>query len=222
MKNAIFLGVIIVIGLMIFGAVIFSKPEVSNTPDITVNMPAINIPPEVVVNTSDPTVGAGWYPSADEISGNTSANMCLLPSEAVFADSTTTDPSRNQGGCVIDQVVTTQGKDITLLNIQAIGNATSTLYVRQMGSQNGTDYFDVGTSTAYLDNGMRQSTTTLLTFGPTGFQQVPGVSTTTISIPFVTTGYQYTRFIVYGDDLITDATDGVYAWITAIKVDPVR
>jgi len=157
-----------------------------------------------------------------------STNLKSLPYITVFANSTTTDSGSSihmlDGGSTLTQRIYTKETNLVLLNIQAKGDtATSTLYVRQMGSSNGTNFFDVGTTTVdYMspNMGLRTPTTTVIGQMPVGFQFDPGTATTTgKSFPFVTSGYDWTRFIIYADDLSTDPTDGVQAWITAVKVE---
>ena len=156
-----------------------------------------------------------WFANSETLVGS-STNLKSLPKAAVFANSTTTDASLTDGGSTIDQAVTTDGYDTVLLNISAIGpTATTTIYIRQMGSQDDSNYFDIASSTEQWAN-----PTTTVTFEPKTIQLDPGTATSTISYPFTTTGYKYTRFIMWSEGWTGDNDTGAQAWITAIKVEP--
>lgn len=146
----------------------------------------------------------------------TSSNFVSLPNAMVFGDATTTDAGGSvaDGGFILQQLVTTGGIRRINLNIGMIGGTvTSTLYIRQMGSFNGIDYFNLATTSAILG-----PTTTPSSIIPRGTTVEAGLSSTSISFPFEIDGYRFTRFIMYGDNLSTDPDDGVQAWITATKV----
>lgn len=180
----------------------------------------------VADNAIDNFGGGGWYASGEVLIG-TATSFCRLPSEMVFADSTTTDPALDLGGCTLDQVVETQKMNTVILNLAAKGGtATSSIILRQMGSHDGTNFFDLATTTATFtyENpgaGLRAPTSTSLTSSKVGFNWAPGTATSTLSVPVITTGYKFTRFLIYGEDVTTDPDDGVTAWINAVKVDPI-
>ena len=163
--------------------------------------------------------GGGWA-SGENLIGS-STYLDLLPMAAVFADATTTasyngSNSENRSA-TLDQVIDTKQVDTVLLNIYAKGGtATSTIFIRQMGSQDGTTFYDLAPATSTLNI----SGTTTIQVLPRATQYDPGLTTSTFpSIPFDTYGYNWTRFIIYGEDAITDSADGVRAWINAIKVE---
>jgi hypothetical protein len=162
--------------------------------------------------------GSGWYSSQKVLLGS-ETNFGVLPTSAVFADATTTNDSLNQGGKVLTQVIETSKLDTILLSFMVkYGTATSTLLVRQMGSQDGTYYYDFATSTLVFT----ATTTPINTTVPRGaILMSDSTATTTISIPFDTFGYRFTRFIMYHPDTSTDPNDAVYAFITAIKPEPI-
>lgn len=163
---------------------------------------------------SVPGLGSAFEDRTDIAILGSATNLKSVPSSAVFANSTTTDSSLPDGGDTITQNYTTGGIRKINMHIQALGGtATSTLFVRQMGSFDGTTYFDIATSTADI-----RSTTTV-SLDPRAIQFDPGTATTTgISMSWPIDGYSHTRFIIYGDDATTDPNDGVQAFITATKI----
>lgn len=155
-----------------------------------------------------------------------SANYESIPYLPVFANSTTTDDSNasNQlldGGATIYQKVDTSGADWVYLDVHAKGGtATSTLFIRQMASFDGTNYSSFATSTIFADtyDFIVTATSTLSNVPANTVAYDPGTSSTTdgVLIPFKTNGAKYTRFILSAEDLSTDPDDGVQAWIRAI------
>ncbi len=172
-------------------------------------------------------LGGNNQANAETILGSAS-NLVSVPNALVFADATTTDAGGTvtDGGFEVNQLIRTDGIETVNLNISALGGtATSTLYVRQMVSQDGTNYFELATSTTNYINpgtGLRVTTSTPISGTPTGFIFIPGTVTSTISIPMQTSGHRFTRFLVFGDNLATDSADGIQAWITAIIVDKTK
>jgi len=137
------------------------------------------------------------------------SNLELLPDSAVFANSTTTVSS-----VFLNQRYITSGVRKAIINIAAIGGtSTSTMFVRQMGSFDGTNYFDIATTTDLI-----AATSTMIT-APKAIQWDPGTSTSTMSVAFDIDGYKYTRFVTYGEDVSTDPNDGVQAWMTVTLVE---
>jgi hypothetical protein len=164
----------------------------------------------------DSNVG-GSNTASDTIIGSAS-NLKTLPAKAVFGNSTTTPPSTeygmNDGAAFVMQNFVTENVDKVNLFVMAKGDtATSTLFIRQMGSFDNANYFDISTTTA-----VRISATTTLSDIITSVQWDPGLATTTAVIGFDTLGYKFTRFIVWSENLSTDPNDGVQAFITKISV----
>lgn len=146
-----------------------------------------------------------------------SSNLVSLPNSLVFGNSTTTDAGGavTDGGFTFTQLIATSGIRKVILNFSLVGGtATSTAYVRQMGSFDGSSFFDIATSTAIIN-----ASSTTISITPLGGRITPGLATTTIALPFAVDGYPFTRFMVYGDNLSTDPNDGVQAWITATLVE---
>lgn len=162
--------------------------------------------------------GSEWYASSENLVGS-SSNAVSVPRLAYFANSTTTPPTNEysmiDGGQTIDQLVDTRGVNTVILNISAIApTATSTLYVRQMGSHDGTNFFDIASSTS-------------ATLATTTYEQIPvhsvaidpGTATSSASYGFNTQGYKSTRFIIWSEGWTGDLDTGVQAWIQAVKVE---
>jgi len=172
-------------------------------------------------------LGAGFLDKGKANLVGLSSNYVSLPLTAVFADATTTDDYNvvsqlADGGDVINQVVETSGIRKILLKINGLGGtATSTMYVRQMGSFDGVNYANIASSTIAYANLV--GTTTLTVDMPKAFQFDFGVASTTqaLVIPFEIDGWKYTRFIMWGDDLSTDPNDGAQAWVEAILVEDI-
>ena len=172
-------------------------------------------------------LGAGFLDKGKANLVGSSSNYVSLPLTAVFADATTTDDYNAtsrlaDGGDVINQVVETSGIRKILLKINGLGGtATSTMYVRQMGSFDGVNYANIASSTAVYANLV--GTTTLTVDMPKTFQFDFGVASTTqaLVIPFEIDGWKYTRFIMWGDDLSADPNDGAQAWVEAILVEDI-
>ena len=88
-----------------------------------------------------------------------------------------------------------------------------------MGSHDGTNYFDIGTST---DDTVvtRNTTSTVATTPLTAIQWDPGTATTSVSIPFNTYGYRNTRFIMWAERLCAANNEStIQAWVTAAKLE---
>lgn len=163
---------------------------------------------------TDKTFGVALIPNEVTLIGS-SSNFKSLPLEPVYADATTTnDVAHEDPGATLQQAFQTEGFDEVELNISVVGGtATSTLFVRQMSSPDGINYFDITTTSILLT-----STSTALSFSPLGFNADPGTNSTTISVPFKVKGHRFTRFIIHGENISTDPNDGVQAWITLTKV----
>ncbi len=205
-----FLIVILILGFM--SVSYFSSPEV--------NVTVTNQPGEV-------EVGAGFLDRSKENIVGSSANLISLPHQAVFADATTTiahsgyhlDPG------TIDQLVNTSGIRKVNMTIAALGDTpTSTMYMRMMASFDGTNYFDIATSTESLLRTNANATTTMPVAPVRAITWLPGLATTSITLSWPVDGYKFVRFITWGDDLPAGPSgndDGVQAWIEAILVEDI-
>lgn len=170
----------------------------------------------------EPQTGASWYAGGEVLVGS-AANLVSVPQSYVEADATTTGlmlRTYADGNTTVDQLVNSAGSDSGLLCIQAIGGtATSTLFIKQMGSIDSSTYFNVGSSTEALT---AYATTTVESYAKV-ISLEPGTATTTGKcFPVDTKGYNNTRFLIYGEDLTTDPNDGVQAFIKYIKIEPTR
>lgn len=155
--------------------------------------------------------GTAWFSSSENLVGS-SSQLGRLATTTVFSDSISTDSYR----AAVDQLVETSKLDTVFLNIMAKGNvATSTVFIRQMGSQDGTNYFDIATST--LD---RTSPTSTIGNAPLVAQFDPGTTTSSVSVAFPTYGFRYTRFLIWGEEIKENSGEGTFAWIQAIKPEP--
>lgn len=155
--------------------------------------------------------GQTWITNSVTLVGASTNFGDKIASSTAFADSVTAVSGYKAG---VTQVLQTSEIDNVILNIMAKGGTvTSTLHIRQMGSEDGTNYFDISSSTS-------KSVTSTLTNNPTALNYAPGTATSSMSVAFETYGYKYIRFIIWGDDVILDPNDGTYAWITAVKPTP--
>lgn len=167
----------------------------------------------------DLTTGAGFEDRNKITMLGSSSNLVSLPSSMVEANATTTDSGGSvlDGGSTLIQRLDTSGIRKVILNISTVGGtATSTMYIKQMGSFDGTSYFNLATSTALFT-----STSTPPSLTAKGSVIVPGLATTTISLPFEVDGHPFTRFLFYGDNVAGDPNDGIQAWITATLVEDI-
>jgi hypothetical protein len=150
------------------------------------------------------------------IIAGTDAQFTLLPS--VLVDAVSTDTNALLDGGTIRQQIKTDGIEKGLLCYEMKGGtASSSFGLQQWGSFDGTNFYIVGTSTLNLAG----ATTTLISsYQPTAITIDPGIATTSPKcIAIDTEGYVYTRFLVFGDDLTTDPTDGVKAHIEFLPID---
>jgi len=168
----------------------------------------IKEPKETVEN-----LGAGYVISAITLGGAaTSTGAVLLPDAYVFADATNTTALTDGGAW--NQVIRTEGIDKVRLNILALGSvSTSTVDIKLMFSQDGTNYFDVMYSTSTPNIGGNGTTTPTIEGYVTSF--VPGTATTSWSYDYDVTGARFTRFLLKSNNT-GDLNIGAQAWITAI------
>ena len=170
-------------------------------------------------------------PTAPDLAGS-SSNLVSIPREISFANSTTTQSDNSfasgvqtgflDGGSVLIQSIPVGGQDSVLLSMSLKGGtATSTFSVRQQFSYDESNWFDVyASSTAQEVAAYNTSTTVSLT--PAGIRFDPGtVTTTPMAFRFGTNGARFTRFLYLADDLLTDPTDGVQAWIEYVTIEPI-
>jgi len=157
-------------------------------------------------------LGASYNDDAKSIMVGSSSDCVPLPTSAVFANATTT-----VAGDKIIQKINTAGIEEVILNMAAIGGTpTSTMFVRQMGSFDGINYFDLSTTTDSI------SATSTLVSTPRAIQWDPGTATSSKSVVFNTKGYKFTRFIMWCEDLATDPNDGVQAWVEQTSIEGLR
>ena len=144
------------------------------------------------------------------------ANLESFPVEASFNNTTTTDALLLDGGDTIYQAFKTEGINEGLLCYQLkAGSATSTWNLIHMGSYDGTNYFDVASSTDVFNG-----TSTDISLDRTAMSFDPGIATTTGQCRKVDVrGYTYTRLIMWGEDLAADGVDGVQGWVQWIPID---
>lgn len=163
-------------------------------------------------------VGISYEPKIITIMGS-AINLESVPSSYVLANSTTTSATQyTDGGHTVQQAINTNGIEEGLLCYRALGgDATSTLNIMQMGSYDGTNFFNVGSSTDLSIIGT--TTPTLLAKVPVSFD--PGTATTTGQCQIVSVkGYKFTRFIPMAEDV--NAVDGVQAWIYFVVKDDIN
>lgn len=217
-KNNLILivGLLIAIGISAYSVIAHN---------ISISDSEVNISgEEVVLNEGGMTLGNMYDPNKYTLVG-TSSNYRSVPYIAVFSNSTTTDVANatsqlRDGGTLITQIVATSKQRKVALTIGAIGGtATSTLNIRQMGSYDGTNFFNLASSTDPFSIGATNATSTIATNTVRALTWDPGVASSTVSRIFDVEGYEYTRFILWGDDLSTDPDDGIEAWVEAIVLE---
>lgn len=141
-----------------------------------------------------------------------SSNLVSAPRTPSNSDSTTTDAALLDGGKVIQQKVYIAGLDRIRISGKAIaGTATSTLNIMPMISNDDINYFPLTSNSTSTDS----VGTTTMQLSKTVWQFTPGLATTTDGFSFYTDipSAQYLRLVIYATDLISDANDGVQAWL---------
>lgn len=148
------------------------------------------------------------------------SNLVSVPDSFVYANSTTTGSHLADYGAVVQQYINTDGIETVMLCYSALGGtATSTMYIRQMGSYDGVTYAQVGTSTA---TDLISATSTLNSLSK-NYSFTPGLATTTPKCePVNVSGYKHTRFILSADNVAADPSDGVQAWVTLNPLDEIN
>jgi len=168
--------------------------------------------------------GAGIMSNTVTLLSSTS-NCVSLPLTYVEGYSTTTDSSNavNQledGGNELIQQLSVAGANTVILHGLAIGGtATSSLFIKQQVSLDGSTFIeDFATSTDVILP-IGTSTTKI---APRIVSFDPGIATTSFAIPFDVVGWNYARFVMYGEDVATeDPNDGVQAFIQATVIEDI-
>lgn len=164
-------------------------------------------------------VSTSYYNKTVPLLG-TFANLCKVPLAYYWGNSTST--AGYTDGCTVYQLIETEGVDTVKLNVMAKGGtATSTLSIRPMISNDGTNYFDLTNATTTPQTTVYGVSTSTLALGPSTFEYDPSVATTSKSFNFEVSGAKYVRFVLLGEDVSTDPDDGVKAWIEAIALEPI-
>lgn len=168
----------------------------------------MNLRPEKSTNKRD-ILGV----SGDEYSilvGDSPSTFTRFPTNFVFADSTTTVTANvgsvsSEGG-VVNQLVNVDGfTDYTFYADLQGGTATSTACVRPMWSFDNTNYYSLNTAATTTD-GVATTTPNVVV------QSIcfdPGTATTTWMFTGKIPAARSARFILWGEDVSTDPSDGV-------------
>lgn len=181
--------------------------------------------PIVIVILVVGVIGVLYQGGNDDLKGNyvvgepitlvgTSANFVKLPNAYVEANSTST-AWETDGGNVV-QAIKTEGIEKGLLcGSFKGGTATSSVNIMQMGSFDGTTYFNTASSSTDF-----AGTTTTVAISPSVITFDPGVTTSTNQCwEMDTEGYVYTRFLLNGEDVSTDPSDQVKGWLQWWEID---
>jgi len=100
-----------------------------------------------------------------------------------------------------------------LVNVQAIApTATSTLFIRQRGSNDGVTYYDIATTSATL------ATTSIDVLPVKAVSLDMGTVTTTVSYITSTYGWNFTHFIIWSEGWTGHLDTGVQAFIEVINL----
>ena len=158
--------------------------------------------------------GGGQTTIGPMVQVGSASNFKNLPNSLVEANSTTTQAMTGVGheaAGEINQRYYVDGISEVNLAISAVGGtATSTIYVKPMFA------LDDG-SNFYALNLTSTSTNQWSTSTPTGtylaFEFDPGTASSSKLISFPIPASKQMRLEIYGDDLSTDLTDGVQAFI---------
>lgn len=156
-------------------------------------------------------IGGGGQDNVPQTMAGTAAQLCKVPVSYVEENNTTTDSAVD--GCVVNQVLEVDG--ITQLSVNATlkgGTATSTFAFRPFVSQDGTNWFPVTGSATTTDQAYEAGTSTLSLLTQT-YSVDPGTATTSISIPLTIPSATKLRLVFWGEDVSTDPSDGVKAFI---------
>ena len=175
-----------------------------------------------------PLSGVAVTPLAETLVGS-SSNAVSIPRAIAFDNATTTQSTNTfaagaqngflNGGFEVDQHLNTGGIQAVRLDILAVGGtATSTFSIRQQVSHDGDNWFNLHASSTPSNLTGYATDTPIQILTPAGLVFDPGIATSSFSFIFDTMGAQHTRFLFLADDLLTDAADGVQAWVQATKL----
>jgi len=147
-----------------------------------------------------------------------SANAVSMPPSQSDSNATSTDPALLDGNQTIQQAITTAGSDfVWLTGLVKAGTATSTWFIKQQGSFNQSDWFNIHASSTPAHFGY--STTTPIDLkNVVGTVFDPPTATTTFALKFYTGSLPFTRFVMYADDLASDPADGIQAFVQATPI----
>lgn len=144
----------------------------------------------------------------------------VSPPNAIYeGTSTTTDTTAvDGGGNLINQEIDVAGIGDALYCVTGVGgNATSTFHTRMLGSIDGTNFANIGTSTSPIEG---QSTSTIAVNAPTAFDIIFGTASTTDQcFPVDFRGYSKVRFYSWTDNLSWDPNDGTQAWARIVPLE---
>ena len=136
----------------------------------------------------------GYTESSHQILAGSLTDAKRMPQSYVFANTTTTDATTDGGE--ITQRLATQNADLVRLRIDGVGSvSTSTLFIRQQISNNGTNFYNVNLTTS---TDIFTSATTTLDSNPLTRGYLIGSATTTLFDYFDIHGAPFVRFIFYG------------------------
>jgi len=144
-----------------------------------------------------------------------SSNLQNVPKNSVAT--TTVDQAYDDSPDSIVQVVDTRNAYSVILAVSAKGaTATSTLFVQVFGSNNGTDWFNMSTST---EDTVYNATSSIMTT-PSGKAKVvnPGTATSTGSEVIKNPGWNYMKFLYWDDRGVASHLNNIQAWLKVIKV----
>jgi len=138
-------------------------------------------------------------------------NYVSLPIAYSDSNTTTTDSALPDGGATLVQLVTVDGIQDVGFHVNALGGTpTSTLCIKPRVSLDGTNYYDVTTTSTATDK------TGVVAIGvgdALEFCYDPGTASTTDFFTFNLPATKFVRFQFKGEDVSTDPNDGVQAFI---------
>lgn len=144
-----------------------------------------------------------------------SSNVQNVPNKSEAT--TTVDQSYADAPDHIVQVVDTRNAYTVILAGSAKGaTATSTLYVQVQGSNNGTDFFNIASSTTAT---VYNATSSILAqTNGRAFDVTPGTATSTFSKVIDNPGWNYMRFFFYDDRGVASHLNNIQAFLQVIRV----
>jgi len=166
----------------------------------------------IIDNNKLPKFGSSFMDNKITLLGS-SANYIRLPYYYYEAVSTTTAGFTDGG--LLTQQISTNGLDNVSLAISAIGSvSTSTIYIKPMVSFDGTNFFNIATSTNSL---MGTTTANITNSYIREFIPSAATSTKVFNFPEIK-GSKYTRFLIYSPKA-GELNTTTKAWIEAIKFE---